>query len=65
MNDTRSMYASSNGNVQNRDHYVFGWGRRICPGIFLVSNNLIYKNKLTNFIVKCRPKMNCLILSLE
>lgn len=36
INDTRSMYASSNGNVQNRDHFIFGWGRRICPGIYLV-----------------------------
>lgn len=34
--DTRSMYASSNGNVLNRDQFVFGWGRRICPGIALV-----------------------------
>lgn len=38
LNDTRSMYASSNGAIQNRDHFAFGWGRRICPGIYLVSS---------------------------
>lgn len=36
LDDSRSMYASSNGGVQNRDQFVFGFGRRICPGIALV-----------------------------
>jgi cytochrome P450 len=36
LNDSRSMYACGNGNVHNRDQFVFGWGRRICPGIYLV-----------------------------
>ncbi|KAF7727436.1 hypothetical protein EC973_007505 [Apophysomyces ossiformis] len=34
-NDNKSMSASAAGPVQERDHYTFGWGRRICPGINL------------------------------
>ncbi|KAI9477130.1 cytochrome P450 [Zychaea mexicana] len=30
-----TMYAAANGRLENRDHYQFGWGRRICPGIYL------------------------------
>jgi cytochrome P450 len=36
LNNTKSMYASANGKVSDRDHFNFGWGRRICPGIYLV-----------------------------
>ncbi|KAG2230874.1 hypothetical protein INT48_003037 [Thamnidium elegans] len=50
--DTRSMYASSNGNVQNRDQFVFGWGRRICPGIALAENELF--NSITRVMARCR-----------
>ncbi|KAI7872070.1 cytochrome P450 [Spinellus fusiger] len=35
MNNTSTLSASANGNVADRDQYVFGWGRRICPGIYL------------------------------
>ncbi|KAI9491715.1 cytochrome P450 [Zychaea mexicana] len=35
MNNTKTMYASANSRIENRDHYNFGWGRRICPGIHL------------------------------
>ncbi|KAI9245376.1 cytochrome P450 [Phascolomyces articulosus] len=34
-NDSKPMYASANGKTENRDHFNFGWGRRICPGIYL------------------------------
>lgn len=37
MGDTRSLYASSNANIANRELFSFGWGRRICPGIYLVN----------------------------
>ncbi|KAG1239614.1 hypothetical protein G6F68_018463 [Rhizopus microsporus] len=40
LNDTRSMYASSNGAIQNRDHFAFGWGRRICPGIYMAESEM-------------------------
>ncbi|KAG1462291.1 hypothetical protein G6F46_004333 [Rhizopus delemar] len=42
LNDTRSMYASSNGAIQNRDHFAFGWGRRICPGIYLAESQIFH-----------------------
>ncbi|CAO3670528.1 unnamed protein product [Rhizopus stolonifer] len=40
MGDTRSLYASSNGNIQSRELFSFGWGRRICPGIYLVEKKI-------------------------
>lgn len=36
LNNTKTMFASANGNIKERDHYNFGWGRRICPGMYLV-----------------------------
>jgi cytochrome P450 len=47
MNDTKTMFSSANGNIQDRDHFTFGWGRRVCPGIYLVSY-IFYKSKLIN-----------------
>lgn len=35
MEYTTSMSAAANGKVSGRDHYSFGWGRRICPGVHL------------------------------
>ncbi|KAL0083201.1 cytochrome P450 [Phycomyces blakesleeanus] len=32
---TNSWNTSSNGSIKDRDIYMFGWGRRICPGIHL------------------------------
>lgn len=37
MDNTKLMFASANGKINERDHYSFGWGRRTCPGIYLVS----------------------------
>jgi cytochrome P450 len=31
------MGAAANTKIEERDHFGFGWGRRICPGIHLVS----------------------------
>ncbi|KAI9022218.1 cytochrome P450 [Phycomyces nitens] len=31
---TKSWSASANGPIDERDMYSFGWGRRICPGIY-------------------------------
>ncbi|KAI8985484.1 cytochrome P450 [Pilobolus umbonatus] len=36
----KSMMASAQGSIQERDHYIFGWGRRLCPGIYLTENEL-------------------------
>jgi cytochrome P450 len=38
MHDTRPMASSANGKIEDRDQYNFGWGRRICPGIYLVKD---------------------------
>ena len=43
LNDNRSMYASSNGSTQNREVFTFGWGRRICPGIYMVIKRLMMR----------------------
>ncbi|KAI9276029.1 cytochrome P450 [Sporodiniella umbellata] len=35
MDKPDKMSTLANGNIEKRDHYSFGWGRRICPGIYL------------------------------
>ncbi|KAI7886235.1 cytochrome P450 [Lichtheimia hyalospora FSU 10163] len=35
IDNTSTMMASANGRLENRDHFNFGWGRRVCPGIYL------------------------------
>jgi cytochrome P450 len=35
--DPKTMTAASNGKLSERDQFVFGWGRRLCPGIHLVN----------------------------
>jgi cytochrome P450 len=49
IDDTRSMYASSNGKVEFRDNYIYGWGRRICPGIYLVSISFALTNEMVSY----------------
>ncbi|KAI9315374.1 cytochrome P450 [Dichotomocladium elegans] len=38
--DMKTMVASSNGRFEDRDHFNFGWGRRICPGAHLAETEL-------------------------
>ncbi|SAL97641.1 hypothetical protein [Absidia glauca] len=40
--NTRTMSAAANGNISQRDHYNFGWGRRICPGIHLAEVEMFH-----------------------
>ncbi|KAI9300742.1 cytochrome P450 [Cunninghamella echinulata] len=40
IDDQKTMTASANGSVQLRDHYNFGYGRRICPGIYLAETEM-------------------------
>ncbi|RCH93775.1 cytochrome P450 1 sub A member 2, partial [Rhizopus stolonifer] len=35
MDNLRTMQSCANGRIEERDHYNFGWGRRVCPGISL------------------------------
>ncbi|RUS32685.1 hypothetical protein BC938DRAFT_474607 [Jimgerdemannia flammicorona] len=37
---TESIPASANGPIAKRDNMAFGWGRRMCPGIFLAEAEL-------------------------
>lgn len=37
MNNTQRMIKAARCEVNERDHFLFGWGRRICPAIHLVS----------------------------
>ncbi|KAI8138877.1 cytochrome P450 [Fennellomyces sp. T-0311] len=36
----KPMAASAHGNVHDRDHFIFGWGRRTCPGAHLAEIEL-------------------------
>jgi cytochrome P450 len=36
LSNKKTMYASANGRISERDQFNFGWGRHICPGIYLV-----------------------------
>ncbi|CAO3645253.1 unnamed protein product [Cunninghamella blakesleeana] len=38
----RTISASANGNIDSRDQYNFGWGRRICPGIYLAEMEMFH-----------------------
>ncbi|KAI9477137.1 cytochrome P450 [Zychaea mexicana] len=40
MSNTKSMMAAANGPLENRDHFNFGWGRRLCPGLHLAEVEL-------------------------
>ncbi|KAI9493952.1 cytochrome P450 [Zychaea mexicana] len=42
LEDSRSLNASVNGNAENRDQFVFGWGRRICPGVHMSDVEMFY-----------------------
>ncbi|KAG1455412.1 hypothetical protein G6F46_008173 [Rhizopus delemar] len=46
LNNTNRMGAASNAKIEDRDHFGFGWGRRICPGIHLAEKELF------NFFVR-------------
>ncbi|KAI9276734.1 cytochrome P450 [Phascolomyces articulosus] len=35
MNDQRPLSVSVNASVKTRDQFVFGWGRRLCPGVHM------------------------------
>ncbi|KAI7871296.1 cytochrome P450 [Spinellus fusiger] len=39
INNTSTLHASANGKPTERDQFNFGWGRHICPGIYLPSTN--------------------------
>ncbi|KAI9309013.1 cytochrome P450 [Cunninghamella echinulata] len=42
LNDVSTFTSSANGKIQNRDQYNFGWGRRLCLGIYLAETEMFY-----------------------
>ncbi|KAI9250291.1 cytochrome P450 [Sporodiniella umbellata] len=58
MNDTRSLHVVSNGNVERRDNYGFGWGRRICPGIYLTENQMFHLLSRVLFTCVIEPEIS-------
>ncbi|KAI8100202.1 cytochrome P450 [Halteromyces radiatus] len=42
LNNIRTMSSAANGNVNQRDHFIFGWGRRTCPGIHLAEAEMFH-----------------------
>lgn len=42
MNNLKTMQSAANGRFENRDQFNFGFGRRICPGIYLSEVELFY-----------------------
>ncbi|OAD01321.1 CYP5206 protein [Mucor lusitanicus CBS 277.49] len=46
MDNIKTMQASANGSIEQRDTYNFGWGRRICPGKYILE--VCIENLYTN-----------------
>ncbi|KAI9277411.1 cytochrome P450 [Sporodiniella umbellata] len=42
LDDSRSVFASSSGNIDSRRNFSFGWGRRKCLGIHFVEIQFFY-----------------------
>ncbi|KAI7864006.1 cytochrome P450 [Spinellus fusiger] len=42
VNNKSTFYASAHGKLAERDQFNFGWGRRMCPGIYLVETEMFY-----------------------
>ncbi|KAI9497144.1 cytochrome P450, partial [Zychaea mexicana] len=40
LDDQRPLVVSANANLEKRDQYTFGWGRRLCPGAHMVDVEL-------------------------
>ncbi|KAI8982663.1 cytochrome P450 [Pilobolus umbonatus] len=63
IDNDKSMMASANGKIEERDHYTFGWGRRICPGIYLAELELY--SAVTTLFSKCTIEAAETLPSLE
>ncbi|KAI9251495.1 cytochrome P450 [Phascolomyces articulosus] len=54
LEETRTMAAAAAGKIDERDHFMYGWGRRICPGILLAETQIFMY--LTSVIARCDLK---------
>ncbi|OAD05122.1 CYP5206 protein [Mucor lusitanicus CBS 277.49] len=54
MNNTQRMSRAANCKPQERDHFGFGWGKRICPGIHLAEVEIfnIYVRLFSKFTIE-------------
>ncbi|CEP11847.1 hypothetical protein [Parasitella parasitica] len=52
LSNLKTMHASANGKLTERDHFTFGWGRRICPGIYLAEAEIF--NALVQVLSRCK-----------
>ncbi|KAL0089929.1 cytochrome P450 [Phycomyces blakesleeanus] len=46
-----SMSTLASGSIKKRDQYNFGWGRRLCPGIYMAETEMFYN--LTRIFHRC------------
>ncbi|KAF1802550.1 cytochrome P450 [Mucor lusitanicus] len=51
MSNLKTMHAAANGRLEERDHYAFGWGRRLCPGIYLAEAQIF--NAMIQVLARC------------
>ncbi|KAK4514757.1 60S ribosomal protein L26A [Mucor velutinosus] len=51
MSNLKTMHAAANGKLEERDHYAFGWGRRICPGAYLAEAQIF--NAMIQVLARC------------
>ncbi|KAI9319319.1 cytochrome P450 [Dichotomocladium elegans] len=51
LDNQKTMMAAANGKLEERDHFLFGFGRRVCPGIHLAEVQMF--NILVRIFARC------------
>ncbi|KAI7879545.1 cytochrome P450 [Mucor mucedo] len=51
MNNLKTMDAAAKGKIEERDHFNFGWGRRMCPAIYMAE--VEFFTSFTQILSKC------------
>ncbi|KAI8144064.1 cytochrome P450 [Fennellomyces sp. T-0311] len=51
INSSKSLAADMNGKIEERSLFMFGWGRRACPGIYLAEAQLF--TFITSLLARC------------
>ncbi|KAG2219240.1 hypothetical protein INT45_009848, partial [Circinella minor] len=54
----KTMSSAAAGKIEDRDHFTFGWGRRVCPGSLLSESTMF--NVMTSIFAYCtlEPPLN-------
>ncbi|KAI9270805.1 cytochrome P450 [Phascolomyces articulosus] len=58
MNDLTPFSVSVNAGIEKRDQFVFGWGRRSCPGVHLADVEMFYAWTRIFAISTIEPPLN-------